>query len=367
MKIILVANVQYTITHFRSELLSQLEVLGHEVILVCSNPSGHLHVEEKRPFKEIYLSRAGINPIYDFKTFKELMNIFKSEKPDIIFNFTIKPIIYGSLAARFSSPYSKVFSNMTGLGYIFTHKSLKTLFIKKIVVLLYRIALKYNHKVFFQNPDDLKLFEILNIIKPSQPVLLKGSGINLQKIQPFYGNKEPQSFLFVGRLLKDKGLLELILAVKKVSLKYPSMKCYIIGERDDNPNSFSKEEILEFSKIPSIKFLGRRKDVLSFINNCEVFVLPSYREGTPRSNLEAMASGLPIITTDVPGCRETVIDKFNGFLVPIKDANKIAEKMIYFIENPSEIRLMGQKSREFVEKNFDVNVVNHQILKILGI
>ncbi len=367
-KIFFVANIQYTLTHFRSELIDQLRSMGHEVYLICPNTEGNLHVEQSDPYMlDIKLSRGGLNPLKEFVTFMTLARLYRKEKPDIVLNFTIKPIIYSSLAAGFFSSKTRIFSNITGLGYVFTDKSLKAKIVRVIVTLLYKLSFKFNQRVFFQNPDDEQLFQKMGLIDPKKSKRLNGSGINLERIQLSHLPKEPQSFIFVGRLLRDKGLLELVDAVKLLSKDFPLMKCYIVGGVDDNPNSFTPEAIKEFSKCPSLIFLGHRKDVIEIMSKCEVNVLPAYREGTPRTNLEAMASGLPIITTDAPGCRETVIDGHNGYLIPIKDSNKLMEKMRSFLENPDQISWMGQNSRKFVEQKFDVKNVNREILNTIGV
>jgi len=366
-KIFFVANVQFTITHFRKELIAQLREMGHEVFLVCPNATGNLYVEPDKHVIDLKISRGGINPFKDFMTLKELVVLFHKEKPDIIINFTVKPIIYSSIAAGFFLKGSRVFSNITGLGYVFTDSSAKAWIIRFIVKSLYRLALLFNQKVFFQNPDDESFFVQSGIVRKDQVVALNGSGINLQKISISFIEKEKQSFIFVGRLLKDKGLNELVEAVLKLYLLYPQVKCYIVGGRDDNPNSFTEDQIKLFSRCPALIFLGHRKDALTLLQKCEVYVLPSYREGTPRSTLEAMATGLPIITTDAPGCRETVIDQENGFLVPVMNSEVLYEKMKFFLDHPESIPVMGKKSREYVEKKFNVIDVNQKILDVLGV
>jgi len=367
-KIFLVANIQYTLTQFRGELIQQLRSMGHQVFLVCPNADGNLYVDPDPHTLEIPLSRGGVNPFKDFQTFKVLAALYRKEKPDIVINYTIKPIIYSSLAAGIFSPKTKIFSNITGLGYVFTHQSFKARLIRLVVMNLYRISLMLNTRIFFQNPDDESLFRSLKIIWGQKVKRINGSGINLARLSYQEQKKEKQSFVFVGRLLKDKGLTELVSAVKSLSNKYPQMKCYIIGGNDpENPNSFTQIEIDEFAKCPSLIFLGHQKDAVEILKGCEVNVLPSYREGTPRSNLEAMALGLPIITTDAPGCRETVKDGFNGFLVPVKNYQSLAEKMEYFLQNPEMIQIMGKRSREYVEQKFNVIEVNNEVIKTLGL
>lgn len=366
-KILFVANSKYVITHFRGELVDELLKLGHSVKLVC--PVGK-DVDGKHVTDgviSIPLSRGGINPIRDLQTFLSLSLIMIKEKPDVIMNFTIKPVIYASLAGGLFTK-AKIFSNITGLGYLFTESAFKTKILRKMVTSLYRVALRFNQKVFFQNPDDEKLFITLGIINSLKAKRISGSGINLEKLQPELdrSKKEMNSFVFIGRLLKDKGVNEVVEAARIVKNKHPNAAIYIIGEGDKNPNSLTSKEIEIINASGIVKFLGRINDIKPFLKKCEVFVFPSYYgEGTPRSVLEAMACGLPIITTDSPGCRETVIDGKNGFLIPIKSPSALAEKMIFFIENPEKITEMGNASLEYARSKYDVRLVNTEILKTI--
>ncbi|MFZ4403298.1 MAG: glycosyltransferase family 4 protein [Pseudobdellovibrionaceae bacterium] len=365
-KVLFIANARYTITNFRSELVQDIKQLGHELKIVC--PTG-IDLDGTLVSKEnilpIFLNRSGIHPIHDLKTVFDLYRIFKKEQPDVVVNFTIKPVIYASIVARLASK-AKVYSNITGLGYVFTDRSFKARALIKIVTFLYRIALRCNHSVFFQNPDDLKLFKNLGLIRENQGILINGSGINLdRKLYEKVYRKKLQSFIFVGRLLKDKGLLELIEALKIVKIKFPNVLCTIIGEADKNPNSFTQEQLNLWKQQGLADFVGRINDVMPFLKEADVMVLPSYREGTPRSVLEAMVCGLPIITTDTAGCRETVVDGENGFLVPVKDHKILAQKMIYFLEHPEQIEIMGKRSLQLVAEKFDVKKVNAKILSIV--
>lgn len=367
-KILLVANVRYTVTNFRGELLEDLQRLGHQVKIVCplgKDLDGSV-VSEESNIIPLYLERKGINPKDDLKTVFQLMKIFRKEKPDLVLNFTIKPVIYGSIIAGLFSK-AKIFSNLTGLGYVFTDQSLKAQTLKQVVLILYRTALFFNDKVFFQNPDDVAVFTNLGLVAPEKVKRLYGSGINLQKFA-LQGNqpKVAQSFIFVGRLLKDKGLLELIAAMRLVKKKFPQAQCYVIGESDpNNPNSFTEDQIQDWNREGVIELMGRINDVRPYLQKSQIMVLPSYREGTPRSVLEAMAAGLPVITTDAPGCRETVQNGVNGFLVPVQNIEELVEKMIYFLENPSQIEVMGKASLQRAQNLFDVKKVNSEILQTL--
>lgn len=367
MKILLIANSKYVLTNFRGELIEELNSKHHQVLLVCplgKDIDGGYVNEGVIP---IYLSRSGLNPMKDFVSFISISKIMLREKPDIVLNFTIKPVIFASMAAFLFSKAS-IYSNITGLGYVFTGENFKTKILKLIVVNLYKVALGVNQKVFFQNPDDINLFLDESIIDKKRVKLLNGSGINLIKFKPNQNSKkERSSFLFVGRLLKDKGINELVSAVNLVRNEVKEFIVYIVGEPDNNPSSVSSEEISKLKNIPNIKFVGRLDDVRPYFEKCEVFILPSYREGTPRAVLEAMASGLPIITTDVPGCRETVKDGINGFLVPVRSSGAIAKKMLFFINNSEKVKEMGIESLSYAKTKFDVEAVNKEILTTIGL
>lgn len=368
-KILLIANAKYTVTHFRGELLEALTSRGHSVKIAAPlgvDLDGSL--VERSQVLPIRLDRKGIHPFKDLILILDLVKIIRRERPDIVLNFTIKPVIYGSIAAGLLG-VSQVFSNMTGLGYVFTDPSKKALLLKKIVTILYRLALKFNERVFFQNPDDLKLFTSLGILPANKAQQLNGSGICIEKIaRKEKSPKKASSFLFIGRLLRDKGLLELLDAFQIVQSSFPEANLTIIGEADTNPNSFSEEQIEKWKKDQqSVTFTGRINQVESYLYSHQVFVLPSYREGTPRAVLEAMAAGLPIITTDAPGCRETVHDGNNGFLVPIKNSQILAERMMFFLRNPKEIERMGEASFRLVQEKFDVHAVNGKILQTLNL
>jgi len=240
--------------------------------------------------------------------------------------------------------------------------------LKNLVKLLYKIALKYNNVVFFQNPDDLNLLLRLRLIKDkNKTLILNGSGINLEKYYFAPLKEKSISFLLIARLIWDKGIYEYIEAARIIKKKYPNVSFLLLGPNEKNPCAIKKEYIKKWANKGIINYLGEKDDVRPYIANSSVFVLPSYREGIPRSILEAMAMGRPVITTNSPGCRETVEDGVNGFLVPIKDSKALADRMEKFILNPDLIKQMGNRSREIAEKRFDVYKVNRIILEHMGI
>tara|TARA_Y100001960_G_C14774755_1_gene882390 strand:- start:2041 stop:3090 length:1050 start_codon:yes stop_codon:yes gene_type:complete len=315
----------------------------------------------------IPLKRQGLNPFKDIYTLLFLIKLIKKNKPDIVLSYTIKPIIYGSLAAYISG-INKIFSMVTGIGYAFYGDTLKQKLIGKLVKKIYKSALHYNAKVFFQNPDDLDYFISNKLINSkSKTLIINGSGVDLN----YYSFSKPPinriTFLLIARFLKEKGIFEFIDAAKILKNQYPKTRYQIIGWRDDGPSGINMSTINNWEKEPFVELLGYKEDVRKYLQKSSVYVLPSYREGTPRTVLEAMSTGRPIVTADSPGCRETVINNKNGFLVPIRNSKVLAKKMEKFILEPSLINKMGKESRKIAELKYDVNKVNNQIINGMGI
>ena len=219
--------------------------------------------------------------------------------------------------------------------------------------------------VFFQNRDDEKVFRDFGIIKNQEVKVIHGSGVNTEEFVPVPLPEKP-AFLCISRLIKDKGVYEYLEACKRVKKEYPEVRCMLVGPYDTNPTALKPEELQPFTDI-GIEYFGEQEDVKPYIKQCSVFVLPSYREGTPKTNLEAMACGRAVITTDAPGCKETVADGENGFLVPVKDVDSIYTKMKWFIENHDAAESMGSKGRLMAEKIFDVKKVNNSICEAMGV
>ncbi|HYE10911.1 MAG TPA: glycosyltransferase family 4 protein, partial [Patescibacteria group bacterium] len=214
--------------------------------------------------------------------------------------------------------------------------------------------------------DDKQEFVKRGLLNEEKCILISGSGVNLEKYTPVLLPNAPV-FLMIGRILRDKGIMEYIKAAREIKKKYPYVKFQLLGPFDVNPQSLKYNDIEPYISDGSVEYLGQTNDVRPFIQKCSTFVLPSYREGTPRSTLEAMAMGRPIITTDAPGCRETVIDGVNGFLVPIKNINVLIEKMIWMIENREAAANMGQASLHICEAKYDVKKVNEDIMNAMGL
>lgn len=372
--ILVLSNNGESLRLFRKDLLSQMVRSGVKVFATaprtefCSmeelraelSAAGITLIEQK-------LSPSGTNPLKELATFASYVALIKRIKPDTVLAYTVKPIVYGCTAAALCR-VPKIFSMVTGLGYAFTGRSLPRRLISFIIRAIYRVAFLCCDKVFFQNPDDLELFtKVFNLLPAKKAVRINGSGVNTSVYAPQRTTKNGMSFLFCGRLLGDKGIREFVAAAKIVKAKYPEVSFPVVGSLYPNPSSLTQAELDELCQSGIIEFLGKTKDIRPNLRDCSVFVLPSYREGTPHSVLEAMAMEKPIITTDVPGCKETVINGKNGFLVPVQDAAALARAMETFIKNPSLVESMGRESRQYCLEKFDVSKVNATILENMEI
>lgn len=316
-------------------------------------------------YKQIDVARNGMNPLNDLKTLKSIKKVLKGIMPDKIFTFQAKTVIYGSMAAS-SLGIKEVYPLIAGLGSLFLKDNFKTKLVRNLMMLEYRVALRKVSNVFFQNHDDLDTFKEYKVIKRQNVTMLHGSGVNTTQ---FSFTPLPEKFgtLYIGRLLRDKGVFEYLEACRLLKKERPEARCLLVGPFDTNPTSLKKDELDQFIKDGIIEYFGEQKDVRPYLKDCTVYVLPSYREGTPKTNLEAMSFGRPVITTDAPGCRETVKDGENGFLVPLKDVEAIKEKMVYLMDNPEVASLMAQKGRRMAEELFDVNKVNEAIIGTMQI
>jgi glycosyltransferase involved in cell wall biosynthesis len=337
---------------------------GYKVIAVAPEDGEYdkLLKNEFEFYPVKHLNRKGTNPFQDIRLLLEYFNLFKKIKSDLVINFTIKPNIYGSISAGLLGIPS--ISVITGLGYAF----IKETWLTKVIKVLYKIAFKFNKAVIFQNIDDM---ETLKNLCERKNYLIKSSGIDTEFFNPnrcVKKKNEGFSFLFVGRLLKDKGIYELIEAFKKLKNEYLETELIIIGDVDEgNPNSLKKEELEQWVEEELITWYGFQKDVRPFYCMADCVVLPSsYREGVPRVLLEAMAMEKPIITTDAPGCRDVCIDGVNGFLVKPKDVESLYLAMKKAVEMGQEgLRKMGKKGREIVEERYEISKIVGEYVKII--
>jgi glycosyltransferase involved in cell wall biosynthesis len=378
MKILIIGGIATSLVNFRGSLIKGIIAKGHKVLACSGEPSDCVEKKLREwggNYVPVNLSRAGTSFLEDLRTLRELRKIIIDFEPDIIFPYTIKPVIWGSFAAR-SIKSAKTFSLITGLGYTFQNqRKIKGRLINIIVRHLYRESLKSNVKVFFQNPDDKDDFVRLGLINKRKAVVINGSGVDLKYYAPAR-LPENNSFLFVGRLIADKGIREYLDAVN-ILHDIEGVEWNLIGDTDSNPASLSEMEIQDWREKKYFNYSAQIDDIRLALKKCSVFVLPSYREGTPRTVLEAMSMGRPIITCDSPGCRETVMGPYrqfgmikqgaNGFLVPVRDSKSLAKAMRLFIDQPNLIIQMGKASRAIAEKKYDVNKINEIIFEVMGI
>lgn len=360
MKILLFANTDWYLYNFRLPLARALRDQGHQVVLL--SPAGrHSNLLEKAGFawQAFQLQRKGTNPFVELLTISRLVRTYRALKPGVVHHFTIKPVLYGSIAARLAGiPHT--INAITGLGHIFTdaHPALRNL-----AVLLYRISLG-NSQVIFQNKVDMGTFQQLKLIRPEQTHLIPGSGVDLRTFQSIpLPPTSPPLVILPARLLKAKGVLEFVEAARLLKGR---ARFALVGEPDPgNPDSVSAEELSGWQSSGVVEAWGWRDDMPRVIAQASIVCLPSYYgEGLSRTLLEAAACGRPIITTDSPGCRELVRDGKNGRLVPVRDALSLARAIAELLAIPEQWSEMGAYGRAWVEQNFSQERVLEQTLAV---
>lgn len=373
MKIILIGTVSSSIFGFRKSLLQSLVKNGHEVFILTTDLTPDIQQrarDELNVQAEKYtLARTGMNPISDLKNGWGLYRRLKIMQPDCVFCYFSKPVIWGSLAALFAG-IKKRYGMLEGLGYYFTNNpdgnSLKKKLIRATQVGLFHLSIPSLKGLIVLNPDDKKDLIEKYRIKQNNMMVLGGIGLDLNE----YSYSEPDinkaRFIFVGRLLAEKGINEFLQAAEIIKAHHSKSEFVILGLPDPgNPGSVSESYLNDLVKKGVVIYPGSVSNVTEWLKDSSVFVLPSYREGVPRSTQEAMAIGRPIITTDVPGCRETIRDGENGFKVAAHDAQAVANAMERFITEPNLILTMGKRSRELAEENFNSYEVNQRLLNFL--
>lgn len=372
-KFLIVAGYSASLANFRGHLIKSLCDKGVEVHAAAPMLTADLDTVSVLQawgvkVHDIPFQRAGLNPLSDAFSMFCLYRLLRDVKPESFFGYTAKPVIYGLLAAWLVHVPNR-FALITGLGYAFTGSlGVKRRLVQKILRALYRVSLRRAKTVFFQNPDDQILFRELSLLSPeSFSVVVNGSGVDTS----YFGDSEAPSgapsFLLIARLLGDKGVREYVAAASQVRKVYPDVTFRLVGGLDENPDSITSAELDRWTRSGDVEYIGHLADVRPAIATSAVYVLPSYREGAPRTVLEAMAMGRPIITTDAPGCRETVIDGVNGYLVPVKSASALRRAMEAFINDPASVARMGKQSRRIAEEKYDVRKVNKVMLREMGI
>ena len=368
MKVLLLSSHTPSYFWFRVDMMKDMLLAGWEVVAAGQMPE----VEWSDKFSEIgvryvqiNVARNGLNPFGDLTTLRELKRLIQSERPDKIFAFQAKTIVYGAMAAR-QMGITEFYPMVGGLGSIFRGHGLKNKVLRAIMLRLYKQAFSKSRKVFFQNNDDKKVMVDAGLLPESQIVMIHGSGVNLHNFAVVDIPQSP-AFLYIGRLIKDKGVCEYLESCRKIKqILGDKVRCMLVGPFDSNPSALKPQELQPLIDSGVIEYFGEQSDVRPFIAQASIYVLPSYHEGTPKTVLENMAMGRPIITTDVPGCRETVVNGSNGYLVQAKNVDALVDKMQYLAQHPDLVLKMGRKSREMAESTFDVKAVNRTILSTMG-
>lgn len=370
MRFLLIASFPDSLLHFRGPLIDALLANGQCVHVAAPDLPYSSPIRSRLEAKgvsvhDIPLQRTATNPGSDLLLLIHLVRLLRQVRPQRVLGYTIKPVVYGMLAAWLARVPQR-FALITGLGYAFQDGEGRGV-LRTLVKRLYSLSLGCAHKVFFQNPDDERLFRKLGLVPARVPsCVVNGSGVDLD----FYGLAPlpvGHHFLLVARLLGDKGIREYAEAASRIRLQHPEVFFHLVGWLDENPDAISQQELDGWIEDGTLVFHGRLADVRPAVAGCSVYVLPSYREGTPRTVLEAMAMGRAIITTDAPGCRETVVHGENGFLVPVRSVDELVAAMQRFIEDLALIEKMGNRSRAIAEAKYDVHKVNAVMLREMGI
>ena len=366
MKFMLISPKNRTVYNFRGDLIKEIIKRGYEVVVNGPNRDNVEKIEELgAKFTEVELDKDSTSIKSNIQYYKKLIEIMRIEKPDIVLGYTIKPVIFGTLAAK-KAKVANSYSLITGLGQVYSQfATTKMKIIRFICGIAYKAVFKYNKKVIFQNSDDLEECIKRKYVTREKCVVVDGSGVNLDKFQK---NELPENnvFLMISRMIKTKGTLEYFQAAETVKKQYPETQFLYLGKPENKKGYVNKDEIQHYIDDNIVNVLGETDNVPEVIAKSTVMVLPSYyREGIPRTLLEALAMGRPIITTDSIGCKETVNGE-NGFLIPIKDYKALAEKMIYMIENMDKVEKMSEASYKYCKQRFDVNIINKKMLDIMN-
>jgi glycosyltransferase involved in cell wall biosynthesis len=370
--IALISNQAFSLSNFRGELIADLVAQGARVLALAPD-----HDERSRAALtalgaqpvDYHLNRTGTSIIGDIRDCFGLYRVLLRLRPDITLSYFMKPVIYGSIAAKWAR-VPKIYALVAGLGFVFADTGAMPTFrmkmLRRVGLALYRIGFAACDKVFFQNADDIADMVSAGALQQDKAIRLNGTGVNLQRYQLSAPPIQPVTFLLMARLLRQKGIAEYAGAAREMKARGHKCRFILLGGLDPNPDGLSQAEVQAWADEGIIEWPGAVHDVMPYLEQCSVYVLPSYyREGVPRSTQEAMALGRPVITTDNIGCRETVIDGKTGYLVPVRDVGALVDAMEKFTSQPALIASMGHASRQLVEQRFDVRKVNAEIIKTL--
>ncbi len=367
-RIIILDSFDRELVNFRGPLIKTVIDSGHQVLACAPEISAKTKKELTSlgaECHEVTLDRTGMNPIRDISTTIQIARLFKKLNADIFFGCTIKPVIYGSIAAKLAG-IPRIYSLIEGLGYAFSAMDRKSRIICFIASHLYRVGLYFNQHVFFLNSDNLNTFTEKGIVSYQKSSILNGIGLDIDHFYPAPYPKKT-AFLMIARLLKDKGIYEYLKAAHHLKKKYHHIHFRLVGDFDDNPTAITKKELQPYIDSGTIEYLGYHHDVRPAIAASSVHVLPSYHEGRPRTVMEALAMGRAAITTDAPGCAETITNGLQGYIVPVRNVTVLTNAMEKFILNPELITAMGKQARKLAEYKYDVNKINQTIIDLFEI
>lgn len=361
--IVFVYNTARYLLNMRGELIRMLRERGMRVIAIVPRDDAVPRLEAMGVVVlDWRLSGHGMNPVAEWRSYRQLSRLIREARAAIVFSFTIKPVIYASFAA-YQSGCRRVFSMVTGRGYLFGESTVLQRLLGRLVAPVYRRALARNHRVFFQNRDDRDYFVRRRLVAPTQAVVVDGSGVDTDHFAPRPNEAIAGSFLLVARLLKEKGVEEFARAARQLKARYPDSRFMVLGPLSSSPTAVPADTIRRWHDEGDIEYLGETDDVRPYLSRAMVFVLPSwYGEGLPRTSLEALAMAKPVVTTDWPGCREAVIPGENGFLVPVRDSVALAEALERFLVDRDLAARMGAASRALAERRFDVRRVSAAVI-----
>lgn len=372
MRVLVLSSLAQSLLNFRGQLLSAMVGEGHEVV-ACA-PDRDPVVEARLGamgirFVQTRMARAGSNPLLDMNTLADYMELILRERPGVVLAYTQKPIIYGGLAARLAGG-CRFYALISGLGYVFSSSADHRKVLRTLVRKLYAMALKRAQAIFVFNSDDASELLRQKIVNERQKVVqVPGSGVDLNHFRPAPVPKGPPTFLMIARLMRDKGLQQFIEAARIVKQRCPDARFHLLGRFEDaNPTGISRAELDGWLQEGTITYLGQTDDVRPYLAEASVFVLPSfYREGLPRTILEALATGRAVVTTDMPGCRDPISDGENGLIVKPQDSQDLARALLCFVEDPDLAERMGKASRRIAEAQYDVKLVNAQLLSEMSL
>lgn len=371
MKIAVISNGAQSLLNFRGPLMAEMIRRGHEVLAFAPDHNAQtrrdLHELGVQPL-DFAMARSGTGMVRELGSILELRRILRHHRPDVSFTYFLKPVIYGTIAAWLAG-VGRRYGLIAGLGFAFTDgdaaSGRKRKLLQAVVTAIARFSFRRIDRLMFQNTDDLKEFVARRIVNPKKAALAGATGVDMETWRECPLPEGPITFLLVARLLRDKGVGEYAKAARILRATHPHARFLLLGGIDDNLAAFTRAEVEEWVAEGLLEWPGQ-VPVRPWLAQCHVFVLPSYyREGVPRSTQEAMAMGRPVITTKLPGCRETIQDGVNGFVVPPRDPASLATAMQRFMDNPDLMAPMGRESRRMAEERFDVHQLNRKLLNLM--